>query len=31
MPNIVVEWLAFLLRIVEVPGSNLDQNTGYPE
>jgi hypothetical protein len=27
----VVEWLTLLLRIWEVPGSNLGQETGYPE
>jgi hypothetical protein len=31
VPNIVVEWLAFLLLILEVPGSNLGPETGYPE
>jgi hypothetical protein len=30
-PNVVVEWLAFLLRIREVPGSNLGPETGYPD
>jgi hypothetical protein len=29
--NVVVEWLALLLRIQEVPGSNLGQETDYPE
>jgi hypothetical protein len=29
-PNVVVEWLTLLLRIREVPGSNLDLETGYP-
>jgi hypothetical protein len=29
-PNIMVEWLAFLLRIWEVPGSNSYPETGYP-
>jgi hypothetical protein len=27
----VVEWLTLLLRIREVPGSNLDPETGYPD
>jgi hypothetical protein len=30
LPNIVVEWLTFLLRIREVSGSNLGPQTGYP-
>jgi hypothetical protein len=30
-PNVVVEWLTILLRIREVPGSNLGPGTGYPE
>jgi hypothetical protein len=29
-PNIVVEWLTFLFRIWEVPGSNLGLESGYP-
>jgi hypothetical protein len=29
--NVVIEWLAFLLRIREVPGSNLGPETGYPD
>jgi hypothetical protein len=29
--NVVVEWLAFLLCIREVPGSNLGPETGYPD
>jgi hypothetical protein len=29
-PNVVVEWLALLLRIREVPRSNLGPETGYP-
>jgi hypothetical protein len=29
--NVVVEWLALLLRIREVPGSNLGQDTSCPE
>jgi hypothetical protein len=29
-PNFAVEWLTFLLRIREVPGSNLGPETGYP-
>jgi hypothetical protein len=31
LPNIVVEWLALLVRIREVPGSNLGLQTGYPD
>jgi hypothetical protein len=27
--NVVVEWLTFLLRIREVPGSNLSPEIGY--
>jgi hypothetical protein len=27
--NVVVEWLTFLLRIREVPGSNLGPEAGY--
>jgi hypothetical protein len=30
-PNFVVEWLTLLLHIREVPGSNLDQETGYSD
>jgi hypothetical protein len=30
-PNVVVEWLTFLLRIREVPGSNLGPELGYPD
>jgi hypothetical protein len=30
-PNDVVEWLKLLLRIREVPGSNLGTQTGYPQ
>jgi hypothetical protein len=29
--NVVVEWLALLLSIWEVPGSNLGLETGYPD
>jgi hypothetical protein len=29
--NFVVEWLALLLRIREVPASNLGSETGYPD
>jgi hypothetical protein len=29
--NPKVEWLALLLLIREVPGSNIDPETGYPE
>jgi hypothetical protein len=28
--NATIEWLTFFLRIVNVPGLNLDQETGYP-
>jgi hypothetical protein len=28
LPNVVVEWLTLLLRIREVPVSNLDPETG---
>jgi hypothetical protein len=31
IPNVVVEWLPILLRIWEVPGSNLGLETGYPD
>jgi hypothetical protein len=30
-PNVVVEWLTFLIRIREIPDSNLSQDTGYPD
>jgi hypothetical protein len=30
-PNVVVKWLTLVLRIREVPGSNLGQQTGYPD
>jgi hypothetical protein len=30
-PNVVVEWLTFLLHIKEVPGSNFGPETGYPD
>jgi hypothetical protein len=30
LPDIVVEWLTFLLHIREVSGSNLHPGTGYP-
>jgi hypothetical protein len=30
-PNIVVEWLTLLLHIREVPGSNLDLETGHSD
>jgi hypothetical protein len=30
-PNVAVEWLKPLLHIREVPGSNLDPETGYPD
>jgi hypothetical protein len=30
-PNVVVDWLAFLLRILDVQGSNLGPETGYPD
>jgi hypothetical protein len=29
--NVVVEWLTLLLRIQQVPGSNLGLETGYPD
>jgi hypothetical protein len=29
-PNVVVEWFILLVRILEVPGSNLGLETGYP-
>jgi hypothetical protein len=31
LPNFVVEWLTLLLRIREVPRSNLGPETGYPD
>jgi hypothetical protein len=31
LPNIVVEWLTLLLRIREVPGSNLGPQTGHTD
>jgi hypothetical protein len=30
-PNVGVEWLAYLLRILEVPVSNLGPETSYPD
>jgi hypothetical protein len=27
----MIEWLTFLIRIREVPGSNLGPQTGYPD
>jgi hypothetical protein len=30
LSNVVVEWLALLLRIREVAGSNLGPGNGYP-
>jgi hypothetical protein len=30
-PKVVVEWLTLLLCIQEVPGSNLNPETGYPD
>jgi hypothetical protein len=30
-PNVVVEWPTILLRVREVPGSNLGPETGYPD
>jgi hypothetical protein len=30
-PNVLVEWLAFLLRIREVSSLNLGPQTGYPD
>jgi hypothetical protein len=30
-PNVVVEWLVFLLRIWEVPGLNLGPETSYSD
>jgi hypothetical protein len=29
--NVEVEWLTLMLCIEEVPGSNLDRKTGYPD
>jgi hypothetical protein len=31
LPTVVVEWLTLLLRIREVPGSNLGPETGYSD
>jgi hypothetical protein len=31
VPNFMVEWLTFLLRIWDFPSSNLCQETGYPD
>jgi hypothetical protein len=31
VPSVAVEWLALLLCIWEVPGSNLGPETGYPQ
>jgi hypothetical protein len=31
LPNILVKWLTLLLRIQEVPGSNLIPDTGQPD
>jgi hypothetical protein len=30
LPNVVVEWLILLLRILEFPASNVGPETGYP-
>jgi hypothetical protein len=30
-PNVVIEWLTLLLRIREVPISNVGPETGYPD
>jgi hypothetical protein len=30
-PNVVAEWLTFLLYIWEVPDSSLSSESGYPE
>jgi hypothetical protein len=30
-PNVMVEWLALLPHVREVPGSDLGPETGYPE
>jgi hypothetical protein len=30
LANVVVEWLTPLLRILEVPGSNIGPGTAYP-
>jgi hypothetical protein len=30
-PNTAVKWLTFVFHIWEVPGSNLEPKTGYPE
>jgi hypothetical protein len=29
--NVMVEWLTLQLHILEVPGSNLGPETGYPD
>jgi hypothetical protein len=29
IPKVVIEWLILLLRIREIPGSNLGQGTSY--
>jgi hypothetical protein len=29
--NVVIEWLTLLLRVQEVPGSNIGPETGCPE
>jgi hypothetical protein len=29
--NLVVECITLLLRVLEIPGSNLGRKTGYPE
>jgi hypothetical protein len=31
IPNVVVEWLTFLLRIWEVSGSNIGRETDYQD
>jgi hypothetical protein len=31
VPNVVAEWSTLLLRIREIPGSNLGPQTGYPK
>jgi hypothetical protein len=31
LPKVMVEWLALLLRIREIPVPNLDPETGYPD
>jgi hypothetical protein len=30
-PNVAAKWLAFLLRIWEVPDLNIGQKTGHPD